>query len=140
MSSAQSSEIFQQLLRPVRRDIDDLGHVSNLVYVRWIQDGARAHSDACGYDLAAYQEMGAVFVVRRHEVDYRAPVFLDEALVLSTKVVAWRGASSVRETEIQRRSDGVVVCQAKTHWAFVDLQTGRPTRIPQAVQDAFARP
>ena len=35
-------------------DIDELGHVSNLVYVRWVLDVAMGHSRSLGWDHAQY--------------------------------------------------------------------------------------
>ena len=63
-------------------DIDELGHVSNLVYLRWVLDAALAHSAAAGWDHAAYRRLGAVFVVRRHEIDYLAPVVAGDEVVV----------------------------------------------------------
>jgi signal transduction histidine kinase len=54
-----------ELVMDVREDdIDELGHVSNIVYLRWIQDVALAHSTAVGLDVEAYRAMGGVFFVR----------------------------------------------------------------------------
>src|SRR5207237_5153904 len=50
-------------------DIDELGHVSNLVYVRWVLDVAMAHSRSHGWDHPEFRAVGAVSVVRRREVD-----------------------------------------------------------------------
>ena len=69
-------------------DIDRLGHVSNITYVRWIQEVAEAHSASVGWDHAAYVRLGAVFVVRRHEIDYRASALAGDRVVLTT----WAGA------------------------------------------------
>ena len=35
-------------------DIDDFGHVNNVVYLGWIARAAWAHSKALGFDFAAY--------------------------------------------------------------------------------------
>lgn len=136
----RASAVFTVDLEPDPADIDALGHVSNLVYLRWVQDVARAHSDACGLDLSAYQRLGAVFVVRRHEIEYLRPALLGDALRISTWVADWRGASSTRRTRIERRADGVCVCRASTLWAFVDLDRGRPQRIPRELVAAFEQP
>ena len=48
---------------------DENGHVSNVSYVRWIQDAARAHSEAVGLARERYLEFGGTFIVKRHEVD-----------------------------------------------------------------------
>jgi acyl-CoA thioester hydrolase len=117
-------------------DIDEVGHVSNLVYLRWVMDVAMAHSQALGWDYAAYQALGAVFMVRRHEIDYIAQVTVGQALVAETWVEDWRQASCTRKTEIVR--DGKVVARAATTWAMISLSSGRPVRIPEQIRALFS--
>ncbi|MGE5180786.1 MAG: acyl-CoA thioesterase [Acidobacteriota bacterium] len=115
-------------------DIDELGHVSNLVYVRWVLEAATAHSVARGWGHPEYLQLGAVFVVRRHEIDYLAPVLANDQLVAETWVESWKQASCVRRTEVVR---GVhIVARAATTWAFVTT-AGRPTRIPDSLRALF---
>lgn len=116
-------------------DIDELGHVSNLVYVRWILDVATAHSRALGWDHARYRELGAVFVVRRHEIDYVAQVREGEVLAGETWVDGWRLASCVRRTELRRGAQ--VVARGATTWAFISIASGRPQRIPDELRALF---
>jgi acyl-CoA thioester hydrolase len=117
-------------------DIDELGHVSNLVYVRWVLDVAMGHSRALGYDFADYRRLGAVFVVRRHEIDYVAQVTAGQVLRAETWVPTWRGASCVRHSEIARGEQ--VIARAQTTWAFIGLASGRPQRIPEEIRAMFA--
>jgi acyl-CoA thioester hydrolase len=121
-------------------DVDALRHVNNIVYVRWLQDVAMAHSIAVGITHARLLEIGAVFVVRKHEIEYLRPGFLGERITLRTYVTWWKGASCERATRIERASDGVTLAKARTLWAFVTADTGRPTRIPAEVVEAFKRP
>jgi acyl-CoA thioester hydrolase len=120
-------------------DIDALGHVSNIAYVRWIQDVAIAHSSAVGLDLGAYGDLGAIFVVRRHEVDYLRPVLRGERVEVRTWIDRAFAAKCHRATEIVRVTDDaeLVVAKAMTTWGFVEIRTGRPTRIPIEVRRAF---
>src|SRR6185295_12935541 len=116
-------------------DIDDLGHVSNLVYVRWVLEVATAHSLARGWGHPEYRALGGVFVVRRHEIDYLAPVVEGDALVATTWIESWRAASCLRATEITRGAQ--LVARAATTWAFMSLASGRPQRIPDQLRAAF---
>lgn len=53
-------------------DIDVMGHVNNVVYLRYVQEAATAHWQA----LADVKLQTAVlWVVLRHEIDYLAPAF-----------------------------------------------------------------
>ena len=122
------AERFAISITPAAEDIDELGHVSNLVYLRWVQDVAMAHTRARGWDYAQYRALGAVFMVRRHEIDYVAQVSLGQALRAETWVDSWKLASCVRKTEIVR--DGKVVARAATTWAMIGFASGRPQRIP----------
>lgn len=128
-------ERFAIPITPTPEDIDEVGHVSNLVYLRWVQDVAMAHSRALGWDYAQYRDFGAVFMVRRHEIDYVAQVTLGQALRAETWVDSWKLASCVRKTEILR--DGKVVARAATTWAMINLTSGRPQKIPETIVALF---
>jgi acyl-CoA thioester hydrolase len=119
-------------------EIDELGHVSNIAYVRWIQHAAKEHSAALGWDHAAYRRLGAVFVVKRHEIDYRAPAFAGDRIELCTWVEWWRTASTMRRTDITR--DGTLLASSATVWALVAFESGRPRRIPDELRLPFAGP
>ena len=122
-------------------DVDMLGHASNIAYLRWVQDAALAHSAAVGLDMEGYRELGAVFVVRRHEIDYLRPVVRGEPLELRTWIDSASAAKCKRATEIVRVGAAeLVVARAMTTWGFVELSSGRPTRIPDSVRVAFSQP
>jgi acyl-CoA thioester hydrolase len=118
-------------------DIDDAGHASNLVYLRWVQEVTRAHSIAAGWDFEAYrQRLGVVCLVRRHEIDYLQPVFCGNRLELRTWVVSATAAKVKRATEI-RTTDGTIAARAMSTWCCVDAVTGAATVIPDAILEAF---
>jgi len=134
--------MFELAIDVTDADIDSLGHVSNIAYVRWIQDVAVAHSTALGLGVEAYKRMGAVFVVRRHEIDYVRPVLRTDRVQARTWIDTLMAAKCLRLTEL-RNGEGAIVAQARTTWGFVDVTRGRPTRIPADVRDAlipFIRP
>jgi acyl-CoA thioester hydrolase len=126
---------FEMAVRVAASDIDDLDHVNNIVYVRWVQDVAKAH-----WFSAAPQEdqAGLVWMVVRHEVDYLSPARLDDELVLKTWVGASAGLRFDRHTEITRVGDGKVLAKAKTIWVPIDPATGRPKRVPERVRKMFS--
>lgn len=125
---------FSLAIRVVASDIDELGHASNIVYLRWAQEVAIAHSTAVGLGPAEYRALGQVFLVRRHGIDYLRPALLGDALLVETRVTALGSASSRRLTIIRRAEDGVVLARVVTDWAYVDMARGRPVRIPEEVR------
>ena len=124
--------VLQTHVRP--EDIDELGHASNLVYLRWVLEAAVAHSIAAGLGPAEYRARGQVFVVRRHEIEYFRSAMPGDALAVETRVTAFQAATSERQTMIRRATDAVVLACARTRWAFVAQASGRPVRIPDDIQ------
>lgn len=118
-------------------DIDGQGHVNNAVYLRWMDLAAYAHSCALGYDWEKYQQLGATFVVRRHEVDYFAPALSEDRIVVATWPCDMHRFTAYRRHQIVRGSDAKTLVKALTKWVFVDLETGRPRRMPKSLIDAF---
>lgn len=117
-------------------DIDELGHVNNAVWVRWIQDLATAHWRAA----AAPEHVDSyVWVVTRHEIDYLRPAVEGETLVGRTWVgEAPKGARFDRHVAFAG-IDGVERVRARTVWAMIDRARGRPVRIPARVVEPFLR-
>ncbi len=131
--------VFEHAYEVTADDIDYLGHASNISVVRWIQEVAVAHSDSVGFDFAAYQRMGAIFVIRRHEIDYLRSALRGDVLAVRTWIHSAAAAKTVRMTEVYKH-DGTLMTKAETTWGFIDVLTGRPTRIPDHVRTAFSQP
>lgn len=112
-------------------------HVSNTEYVRWIDRAAELHADALGHTRASMAELGHMWFVARHEIDYRAEAFPGEVLHAFTWVRSVVGPVSWRDTVVLRPGDGRLVCAAATRWAWVNLGTRRPVRVPEAVTEAL---
>ncbi|WP_448662359.1 acyl-CoA thioesterase [Sphingomonas sp. CJ20] len=115
-------------------DIDVLGHVNNAVWVKWIQDVAVAHWDS----VAAPEHQAAyIWVITRHEIDYRGNVAQGETVTAETWVESPpRGARFDRHMRFLG-SDGKVRVEAKTTWALIDRATGRLLRVPAEVAAPF---
>ncbi|GAA0441640.1 MULTISPECIES: acyl-CoA thioesterase [Sphingomonas] len=115
-------------------DIDELGHVNNAVWVRWIQDVATAHWEAVA---PAEHQQRYLWVVTRHEIDYRGNVRKGESVTAETWIAEPpRGARFDRHMRFVGE-DGRVRVEAKTTWAIVDRETGRILRVPPEVAAPF---
>lgn len=114
-----------------------VAHINNVEYVRWLDRAAELHADSLGFTRANLLSMERMWFVARHEVDYRREVFPGDELHIFTWVRATGRSASWRDTVIVRAKDGVPVCNASTCWAFVNLQTRKPARIPAEMALAF---
>lgn len=90
-----------------------------------------------GWPAPKLQELGQSWFARRHTIEYLAPALEGDQLEVLTWIFDWKTVRSLRKYRFVRSSDGVIVAEAETLWAFVNLETGRPVRIPQIVADSF---
>lgn len=119
-------------------EIDDLGHANNIAYVAWLQAAAVAHSAAQGWPPERYCALGQGWVVRSHWIEYLQPAFAGDRAVVETWVATMKKVTSLRRYRIVRAGDGQLLATAETNWAFVDLASGKPARIPPELAAAFA--
>jgi acyl-CoA thioester hydrolase len=117
--------------------IDENGHANNVAYVQWMQDIAVEHYASIGGIEA--QGADATWVVREHRIEYLLPAFAGEEIEIKTWVENIRRVRSLRKYEFVRRSDGRVLVRGETDWIFVDVKTGRPLPIPEAVSRVLSR-
>lgn len=114
--------------------IDVMGHVNNAVWVQWMEDIATAHWQAVAppEHQAAY-----VWVVTRHEIDYRGNVREGESVTAETFIPDGpRGARFDRCVEF-RNAAGKVIVAARSTWAMIDRASGRIMRVPAEVAAPF---
>ena len=133
--TAETPGVFAQTFSVPEDAIDELGHVSNLKYLAWMQNIAIQHSAARGWPVERYLENGAVWVVRSHFITYLRPAFAGETITLRTWVAEFRQRSSSRRYLVSREER--VLAEAETVWVYVDRQSGRPRIIPDQLRTAF---
>ena len=114
--------------------IDELGHVNNAVWVDWIQQIATAHWSA----VAAPEHQAAyIWVVTRHEIDYRGNVGPGERVTAETFIPAPpTGARFDRRVDFHG-PDGKVIVSARTTWAMLDKASGRLARVRDEITEPF---
>lgn len=114
-------------------DIDQLGHVNNVVYLRWVQDAAVAHWLAAASEA---EQRTLLWVVTRHEIDYKRPAFAGDVIVART----WVGTASRRQferhTELRRKADGKLLAKVRSLWCPISAETRQPVDVGA---ETFAR-
>ena len=125
---------YERVFQVTTDDIDDLGHVNNVVYLRWVQDVAAAHWESAT-SPAERADIG--WVVLRHEIDYKHPARPGDDVIARTWVGQPSAATFERHTEILRARDQRVLAQARSLWCPVHPGTGRLRRIDPTLHDRF---
>lgn len=153
---------FMSYVRVRFHECDPLGHLNNTVYLGYLEQAAIDHAVAEGWPASRLQsEFGAVFIARRHEIEFLLPSFENDILEIVTWPVEISGARARRgyhirrmsgdfhalpgnrlidSAEIQTPSRDELVVRASTEWVLANVERGRPVRIPALLADAFLIP
>jgi len=129
-----SSKIFEYCVAVTAGDIDGLGHVNNIVYLRWVQEAASAHWLQLSNDAINKKY---VWVIIRHEIDYLQPALPGNKIVARTWVGKNEGAKSERHTQLYNAVTGKKLAEAVTTWCLLDAASKRPRRIEKDVLSLF---
>jgi acyl-CoA thioester hydrolase len=124
---------FKHPLQVTVADIDALGHVNNVVYLRWVQDAAEAHWASL---TTPAQRSVLAWVVIRHEIDYYQAAKLTDELFAETWVGETAGVKSIRFVDI-KNNQGILFAQARTTWCLIDPVSQKPKRISAEVREIF---
>ncbi len=128
------SNVFTLTFTARSEDIDELGHVNNTVWIRWVQDIATAHWRAVA-DPAHVDAF--VWVVTRHEIDYRGNVGKGASVQGRTYIPGVpKGARFERCVDFHDEAGKLLVAVRST-WAMLDRASGRLVRIRPDVAAPF---
>ncbi|MEO1243552.1 MAG: thioesterase family protein [Pseudomonadota bacterium] len=123
---------FVQNRTVVTDDIDEFGHVNNVRYIDWAMDAAWVHSDALNLSFSEYRRLGVGCVVWRHEFDYVAAALEGDDVEIATWIAENDNRVRLRRAfEMRRARDGAILFRGKTVFVTVDMETGKPARMPE---------
>lgn len=108
-------------------DIDFASHVSNIVYIRWLEDLRFALLDEY-YPLDHAMAEGAAPVLTRTEIDYKSPIRLFEPVTGRM----WAGEMGRLRMELRAQFHVAdrLCADVRQQGVFASLETGRPVRVP----------
>ena len=128
------AETYTHQRKVTEEDLDDLHHVNNVRYVQWIQDIAKEH-----WEVRASNELKNKFiwVVIRHEIDYKKQAFLEDDILIETYVGETTFVTSERFVNIKNAKTGEILVAAKSMWCLLNADSKRPTKITEELRTVF---
>lgn len=121
-------------VEPQPGDFDVLGHVNNVVYLRWVQDIAITH-----WHAVATPELDARYfwIALKHTIEYRDPILPGEAAEIRTWFGRIHGPRFDRHVDIRKPGAKRFSSRSVTEWCCIDKQTKRPVRISDEILEPF---
>ncbi len=111
-------------------DIDPAGHVNNARYLTYLETVGVEAVEAFGWPMMRMVERGFGTVGRRYRIEYKQQAVMGDELEITTYISDVKRATAVRHYTIKRTSDDALIARAYAVWVWIDLETGRPIRIP----------
>lgn len=131
--------VYRQQRRVQWSDVDPTQHVNNAVYLSYLEDCAVRDAASRGWPMQRMLEEGEFAIVaRRYRIEYRRQALLDDELEVATWISDVKRATAVRHYTIRRAGDGELLTRAWALWVWVNVENGRPTRIPDQFATDFA--
>lgn len=128
---------LMKTIMPVRikaYEIDAMGVVSNIVYVKWLEDARHVFLEKY-YPLEQMIESGISPVMMKNEITYKKPLRITdkpEATLWLTRLTRVRW-----EIYTEFTCGDTLHCCAVQNGCFVNIANGRPTRVPQPLEAAY---
>lgn len=126
------SPAFRHTVRIVPDDIDHMGHVNNSIYLKWVQEAVVEYWQKVAPPEAVAEHL---WVALKHEISYRRPAFLDDAVVATVVAEGMQGARAFFSTMIQRGEE--VLAEVQSSWCCLDAGTRRPARLAKDIVARF---
>lgn len=131
----ESNQSFETQIKVQSSDIDQLGHVNNVVYLKWTQDIATEH----WYASATKEQIETLlWVVTRHEIEYKRPAYYQDTVLSRTWVGKATKRYFERYTDFHLKSNGKILAKVTTLWAPVDLITKKRISVNSDVYEMFS--
>ncbi|MFN2137353.1 MAG: acyl-[acyl-carrier-protein] thioesterase [Candidatus Promineifilaceae bacterium] len=130
--------IYERPFRVRHMECDAYGHVNHAHYLRYMQEAALDASAAVGYDIARYEALGTLWLLRQTAIRYERPLRYGDTVIVKTWVADFRRATSRRRYELRLAGSDQIVAQAYSDWVYLDSESLRPRRVPPEMASAFA--
>lgn len=131
-------DVFAIEIEVADSECDRLGHANNASYLQWCERAAWAHADAlqAGFDL--WQREGRAMAVQRVQLSYERPCRRGDRLAAGNWLVRNDGrVRATRRFQIRLASSGATLLRGEIDYVCIDLESGRPRRMPETFRDAY---
>ncbi len=115
-------------------DIDAMGIVSNIVYIRWFEDLRHLFLER----LFPYEKMietNISPILIKTEITYKVPLTIHDHPTGTCRIK--KLGSSKWEMEFEISSDDIIHCKGKQVGCFYNLEKKRPSLVPERLLEVW---
>jgi acyl-CoA thioester hydrolase len=130
---------FELPIRVYIEDTDAGGIVFHAKYLHYMERARTEWVRSCGVGLRAGLADNISYVVQRLDIHYAVAAKLDDELLVTAEPVAFGRVWMDFRQRVLRAADRKVLSDSNVRVACVALDTGRPRRLPENMQELLAR-
>ena len=117
--------------------LDFARHVSNIVYVQWMEIGRLLLLKSVGRPVERIAEGGAVPILVETIISYKKPLRMGDTARAEVWISELTNASAWIEFMFYNGA-GELAASGRQRGIFIDLESGRPKRLPDDERALFA--
>ncbi|MDG2397450.1 MAG: acyl-CoA thioesterase [Flavobacteriaceae bacterium] len=114
--------------------LDDLNHVNNIQYIKWIQEISSNHWKKLTYNNI--YPFG-YWVVRSHHIEYKKQAKINDIVTAETYIISAIGYTSTRHVNFYINNSNKICVKAKTDWCYLSKKDFSLIKIPNEVSKLF---
>lgn len=135
VTDKSSRALEVEMAIPVRTyDIDFIGIVSNIVYIRWLED-LRLKFLEDNWQLEQQLKQGYAPIMAGTEIEYKRPIKITDKVIGRLWLSNLGRLKWTVQAEIIANNELAAVATQKG--AFVSLENGRPIPIPEGIKHKY---
>lgn len=119
--------------------IDFVGHVNNINYIRWMENGRVRLLEAMGLPVTTIAEKeGILPILTETSITYKKPLFLQNKVKIAIWVSRLNNASAIMEFRFWNEKEELCA----TGWQkglFIDSKSMKPIRLSGKTKEAFEK-
>jgi len=119
--------------------IDFVGHVNNIIYIQWMENGRLLFLEAMGFPINELaKNEGVVPILTDTSIKYKSPFFLHNEVHIEMWVSKLNNASAIMEFRFYNEKKELCAT-GQQKGLFIDKKTMRPSRLSPAHREAFEK-
>ena len=119
--------------------IDFVGHVNNIIYIQWMENGRMRFMEAIGFPIneIAHND-GIVPILTETSIKYKNPLFLNNTVTVEMWISKLNNASAIMEFRFLNEVNELCT-SGQQKGLFIDRKTMRPVRLTGKHREAFEK-
>ncbi|MCX8124260.1 MAG: acyl-CoA thioesterase [Spirochaetes bacterium] len=117
--------------------LDLFGRVSNQRFLDFLEDARWSYLDSIGLNYDEFAKRGVFLAVVNINVNFRAPSFLGDVLIIETEVDRIGNRSITVKQKMYNKKNEQIILDAEVVYVIVDLATGKSIPIDNEMRQQW---